>query len=385
MKHIIRRLCLYSFKAFEKTCFDLKPLTVFIGKTGSGKSSIIDSLAVLREITTRGCVHSCGFERWWSLRNLVHNRDPRGFRVSITAVVGDVSGRYTVHIDPRSGRLREEYVIENTVYSVEDGVVRASDARRMRGYAAEAATKPSPWDMLDYDSIRVSILPWLTMVDFSRAEISYWGDGKSAIEVVPDLFSRTVSRRAELKKPSEKEMWALQILFYNFSKYAIAIHDLLRRSIVVGVPKLYRGLGPTRNRATILDYDLSNLPYVLRLHRGRGILEYVSEKISEILGREATVEVRETVDRRSYIVLNIGNTVLDPPSMPRSMVKIIAVLAAAYMKTDLIAIDDFDEYLDMETAHALLDVLRESDAQVIITSRRPGLAAELQPENVILL
>ncbi len=51
---MLQRFELRNFKAFRQQSFDLAPITVFVGRNGTGKSSVLQALAFLKQSSLRG-------------------------------------------------------------------------------------------------------------------------------------------------------------------------------------------------------------------------------------------------------------------------------------------------------------------------------------------
>ncbi len=51
---MLQRFELRNFKAFRQQLFDLAPITVFVGRNGTGKSSVLQALAFLKQSSLRG-------------------------------------------------------------------------------------------------------------------------------------------------------------------------------------------------------------------------------------------------------------------------------------------------------------------------------------------
>ena len=51
---MLQRFELRNFKAFRQQSFDLAPITVFVGRNGTGKSSVLQALAFLKQSSVAG-------------------------------------------------------------------------------------------------------------------------------------------------------------------------------------------------------------------------------------------------------------------------------------------------------------------------------------------
>jgi predicted ATPase len=48
---LIERLVIDGFKSLKEVCIQIKPITVFIGLNSSGKTSVLQALAILKQST----------------------------------------------------------------------------------------------------------------------------------------------------------------------------------------------------------------------------------------------------------------------------------------------------------------------------------------------
>ncbi len=60
---MLQRFELRNFKAFRQQSFDLAPITVFVGRNGTGKSSVLQALAFLKQSSIVGDAAYAGFPR----------------------------------------------------------------------------------------------------------------------------------------------------------------------------------------------------------------------------------------------------------------------------------------------------------------------------------
>ena len=78
---MITRLGLRNFKGFREQSFDLAPITVFVGRNGTGKSSVLQALAFLKQSSIGGagwCTRPANSPRAGRLgefRDVVHMGD----------------------------------------------------------------------------------------------------------------------------------------------------------------------------------------------------------------------------------------------------------------------------------------------------------------------
>lgn len=82
---MIKHVHIKNFKSLEDVAVDLDPVTVFIGRSGSGKSNFVDALRFLRDILTArsGDIVEERFGGW---ERVMSATSPRPMRVSFHVV-----------------------------------------------------------------------------------------------------------------------------------------------------------------------------------------------------------------------------------------------------------------------------------------------------------
>ena len=64
---MLQKLELRNFKGFRQQSFDLAPITVLVGRNGTGKSSVLQALAFLKQSSVAGgrCTRLAAARAFW--------------------------------------------------------------------------------------------------------------------------------------------------------------------------------------------------------------------------------------------------------------------------------------------------------------------------------
>jgi hypothetical protein len=131
---MIHRIRIQNFKSLRAVAVELSPVTVFIGKSGTGKSNLVSAIRFLRDYLRRGGVA----EDWETWKCATNPNEPTEFSLEFTIPGISETFRYTLRLAPHwtRGPLLEELKLdEKTIFcqmcqvqAAEKGSVRVSSA-----------------------------------------------------------------------------------------------------------------------------------------------------------------------------------------------------------------------------------------------------------------
>ncbi|WP_338598448.1 AAA family ATPase [Sulfolobus tengchongensis] len=138
------------------------------------------------------------------------------------------------------------------------------------------------------------------------------------------------------------------------------------------------------NMPMMLRIDGYGLPKILQnlpMHEAVSMfLERFNLTLTPIITDDGKIKlnVKEKVD---------GNEIFYPAnSLPSGLVKMLTIMVTVYMlKHSPIVIDEVENSLHVELLGRLIDLIRESEPQFIITTHSPAIVDLINPEDVILL
>src|SRR5437660_890140 len=107
---MIKRVRIQNFRSLVDVTINLDPLTVLIGRSGTGKSNFVDAIRFLRDsLNTRGMnANALG-----GLHRVLHvdrQREPLGYNLLFSITGLDEPFEYNLQVNPSSGQLLEEYL-----------------------------------------------------------------------------------------------------------------------------------------------------------------------------------------------------------------------------------------------------------------------------------
>jgi predicted ATPase len=92
-----------------------------------------------------------------------------------------------------------------------------------------------------------------------------------------------------------------------------------------------------------------------------------------------------TDDGRVMIKFLEGNFELLPPNTSDGYYKILTVFMVIYLKPPLLIIDEIENSLHPETLELILDTIKATDIQAIITTHSPVVVDMTEPDDMILV
>jgi len=139
-------------------------------------------------------------------------------------------------------------------------------------------------------------------------------------------------------------------------------------------------------KETTLSEDASNLvPLLYNIWLREGRLPDEIAKPLPIAFPNTRVFFQLTEDGRVMMKVFENDLELAPPSISDGFYKILALLTAVYLKPPLLIIDEIENSLHPETLELIIDTLRESESQVIITTHSPVVVDIVEPSDLVLV
>ena len=333
MALLLEEIRIRNFKSLRDARVELGKLNVLIGPNQSGKSNFVQALRLLRDLTDPGIVNP--FARHWGYGNVVWNHDEA---LNITYGLRFSGGlRYEVELTGAGGRLSvlREHLERDDEVSVER---LGSDIRGIRA---------KPMDIID----RYTLINDVVVLSLVKDK---------------DLIGL------------EAETPALSMIC-DVNRFV--------RAIVVVHPNPHRAREPAPLKGPwTLEYDAGNLHAFLWHNFGRAA---VSEEMLDVLQLlfpdiEA-IWLEETTDKRVHLVVQESGVKHPSESISDGFYKILAILATLELKPSLLVVEEIENSIYPEAMEVLIDVLRRSEAQVVLTTHSPVVLDLVEPEEVILV
>jgi predicted ATPase len=340
----LTRARLDGFKAVKSSGdIDLSPLTLFIGRNGSGKSSFVEALQWLQDAFFSG-IQAATEARF---RSYLHLRNKR-------------SNDTRLHLELKSQKGNKPVYFDLTVAK---------------------AVGPSSHPIVVNESLRVGQAK-------GQSKIISTVKGRKG-----PVFRRVIGRSAE----READSLAIYSASINAHPGIRAMSDFVRGIVVLRLsPTSMRWESSLdQRRGPRLDEDGAGLPallWSLDLQQR----EWVREKISTVISGLRDVSVRQTDVSRGYVSATEqmkwpgGNKKFDIPAWmlsegTRRMTALFALLAVR-PRPSLLVVEEIENGLDPWTLEHVFSELREASihgTQVIATTHSPFLLDHVAADEVI--
>lgn len=135
-----------------------------------------------------------------------------------------------------------------------------------------------------------------------------------------------------------------------------------------------------------LDEDGKGLVNILfRWHnRHTGLPDRITSALKSLFP-EWQISFTVTDDGRILLNVHDGNTLLQPPSIPDGLYKLLAILTAVEMSPKFLLIDEIETSLHAKIIDYVIDELRDCDSNVVITTHSPAVIDAVRLEDLVLL
>lgn len=337
----------------------LAPLTVFIGRNGSGKSSVLEALELLAIATEHDLGHV--LDRFQRGRDILRCWSP------------GVEGVVSVSLDPEDVSAGEQVKYVVTLGSSDDG-----------------------------EDLRV-VSECLEVTRAGRTEALVQMDAGNRLYQVPSTLTRPSAEAAELPQTTresspgwvrvgDEDTLALKHFDENFSRGAWLLRRFLERTIVLRLePHAVGGFGPRTK------------------FKSRKLLDPAGTRTAELIGSMDEEGRRALVEKLQYVIANVTEIAVHEPTGPadrRFLQLTESVATSSYdipgwvlsdgtrrltailsllLRSDpppLVVIEEVENGFDPWTLKFLVEELvsaAERGVQIIITSHSPFLMNLLDP------
>ncbi|ASJ12072.1 AAA family ATPase [Thermococcus thioreducens] len=407
----LKKLTVRNFKSLRDCEVELDKFNVIIGPNASGKTNLVEVFKLLRKIYVEKDTNP--FLEWWGYNNVVW-----AGKEELPITVGmlfDVEG-YDVYFETTFtgtggsfGILKEVIEVSGYVRIEKEGhllkVVHDKEWLKMAFSGLEYPTisefsdlnlgiirEKLPKDLEDASLFEI-LMDYTSMRPVLLGDIANWKSIKSAyttIEIpkgdkffveIPVMWPRTKILQSGDNEfvgiPVYMELGIEDLYGLEFLKKQLILRQIFIRALKT--PQYPR-------KETILNEDASNLVpllYNIWLREGR-LPEGITGPLS-IAFPNTRVFFQLTEDGRVMMKVFENNLELAPPSISDGFYKVLAILTAAYLKPPLLIIDEIENSLHPETLELIIDTLKESESQVIITTHSPVVVDIVEPSDLVLV
>lgn len=427
MGELTVRVRIRNFKSLRDFEIELKPgLNLIVGRSGSGKTNLIEAFRLLREVLKRRPVDN-PFSHWWRYRNVVYSGN-EGLPIVISLTIVDelpVPVSYSISMTGAEGSLRiieESLSIKGLARIVRKGreiklIVNLRDISRnishiesvMLEYLGKSATREAKKERIVRNRLVLNGLPdelaFITIPISSRisSKISMLNEliGTSLSWIVGRYLSIVRYGGARIVE-NIHSYWRLGIdeeTILSIVEYILPLTSGLipRVKVFITDIKILRpvNMNNLRNSAELvgdadLEDDMTNLAAVLMVLQSRGgkSIERIGELVRHVFGENFSVFADLTEDGKTVIRAREGEIELNLPSLPDGLLKLLLIELALGTARSILLIDELESIFHLDALRELLEDIRSSKVISAVTAH-PSSVANLvnlvNPGEIIVL
>ncbi|MDD5616523.1 MAG: AAA family ATPase [Candidatus Methanoperedens sp.] len=417
VKSSLKKVFIKNFKSLHDCEIDIGKLNVVVGANASGKSNLIEAFRLLKKIYVEKDINP--FSEWWGYNNVVWQRkeelsitigllfDIEGYDVYFESVCIGAGGKFQIMrevLDVR-GYVRFEKkgewiaIVHNPdfITDVIKNPLKYEASPKVRAKLKKVKSQLTK-------EIKYQLDLEKRLLEYSFFDLTI-GDGftekKTDKHFILSNFPASIWSSQISKKP--EEITILCPAIYYEEEFEDGTHFLLpesffeiaKDSIIESFRKLsiiyplnIRSMKvpqPFRREETLKEdgTNIASVYHTIYLKEGK-IPEQIYNPLTMVFPK---IDVRPhlTDDGRVMIKFSEDGLELLPPNTSDGFYKILTLLTAIYLKPPLLIIDEIENSLHPETLELILDTIKISDTQAIITTHSPVVVDMTDLSNIILV
>jgi len=355
----LEKVEIQNFKSLRNTKFELKNFNVLVGPNASGKTNIVELFNLLQNILNPEVINP--FAGYGGYRNVVwqHNEElfvnlnlkfnNFSFELSFTGIGGEMN----ILSEKFSGYGWEAQLRGNKLYA------KYGDL-----YSVEI-------DFGKEDSHTKSLVRTVTFYHSPFFNLS-------------EKIERSIPRKTTISRKKRKEMLSK---FEDFENALFSLPWFVSDTVVIRpIPKLAKMPSPA-TKAEKLKPTCENLHSVLytifteKMGFPKSLVRYLRIMFPDI------EKIAPTITEEGNVILKVVENGIEyrPQELSDGFYKVLSVLTALQLDSDLLVIDEIENSIHPETIEVLVDALKKSGKQIIITTHSPAVLDTVEPEDVVLV
>ncbi len=401
VKASLKKVFIKNFKSLHDCEIDIGKLNVVVGANASGKSNLVEAFRLLKKIYVDK--DPFPFLEWWGYNNVVWQR-----KEELHIVIGltfDIEG-YDVYFETNftgtGGKfqiLRELLDIKGYLKFEKKGEWTA--VKHDMKFIDAVIEKPQKYNVSSEGKLIISKNKYNLI---KEAKIP-WGELPNLLDLI-QAFKDTNKYNSIYEKDAVKisyekiddwEIFAPVVVTHRYKekKYYDNIYAVSSKRILLTLEKLsilyplnirsMKNPQSLRREETLKEdgTNIASVYHTIYLKEGK-IPEEIHNPLS-IIFPDIDVRPLLTEDGRVMIKFLEGNFELSPPNTSDGYYKFLTVLLAIYLKPPLLIIDEIENSLHPETLELILDTIKASDAQAIMTTHSPVVVDMTEPDDMVLI
>ncbi len=404
VKASLKKVFIKNFKSLHDCEIDIGKLNVVVGANASGKSNLIEAFRLLKKIYADN--DSFPFLEWWGYNNVVWHRkeelpiiigllfDIEGYEVYFETNFTGAGGKFQIFREVLDLRgyvkfekesewitvKHNEKFIDNIIEKPHEYDVIQSDINILKGEKRQLIKKRKIMEELEKKLLRKLITKVLYPRGIKRSKILSWW---SPLPTENSQKDKKLKRIPVLCPVINQEG-------FRFPLYNIATDVILSAigELLILYPLNIRSMKNPQflRREESLKEDginIASVYHTIYLKEGK-IPEEISNPLTMVFPK-LDVRPHLTDDGRVMIKFLEDGLELFPPNTSDGFYKILTMLIAIYLKPPLLIIDEIENSLHPETLELILDTIKATDIQAIITTHSPIVVDMTEPDDMVLV
>jgi predicted ATPase len=413
----LRKVVIKNFKSLHDCEIDIGKLNVVVGANASGKSNLVEAFRLLKKIYVDKDINP--FTDWWGYNNVIWQRkeelpitigmlfEIEGYEVYFEIFCTGAGGKFQI--------LREVLDVRGYVRFEKEGgwiaIIHNPDfvddvIKNPLKYEAspKARAKLKKVKSRLTKEIRYQVDLEKRLLEYSFFDLSVGDDfteKKTDKSFILSNFPASIWSSQISKNPEEITVLYPAIYykeeFEDGSSFLLpeSLFEIAQDSIIESFRKLLilyplnirsmKTPQPLRREETLKEdgTNIASVYHTIYLKEGK-IPDEIYNPLSMVFPK---IDVRPhlTDDGRVMIKFFEDGLELLPPNTSDGFYKILTVLIAIYLKPPLLIIDEIENSLHPETLELILDTIKASDVQAIITTHSPVVVDMTKPDDMILV
>lgn len=419
VKASLKKVFIKNFKSLHDCEIDIGKMNVVVGANASGKSNLIEAFRLLKKIYVDK--DSFPFLEWWGYNNVVWQRkeelpiiigllfDIEGYEVYFETSFTGTGGDFQVLREILDVRDYVKIYKEGEWISIKhnpdfiDDVIKNPLKYKASQEAANVRLNKAKSRLIKEIRYQVNLEKRLLEYSFFNlsGRIDDFTEKMTAKNFIMSLTSYSINNSQINKKAEENVVFIpaiySEVEFEDGSSDYLpeSLFDIAKDSIINSFRKLSilyplsirsMKIPQTFRREETLKEDGTNIASVFHtiyLKEGK-IPEEIYNPLSMVFPK---IDLRPhiTDDGRVMIKFFEEGFELLPPNISDGIYKILTLLIAIYLKPPLLIIDEIENSLHPETLELILDTIKASDIQAIITTHSPVVVDMTEPDDMVLV
>ncbi|GAA5418468.1 AAA family ATPase [Sulfurisphaera tokodaii] len=333
---MIKRLAIKNFKSYRDAEFEFGKVNVVVGPNGSGKTNLVDAFSFLKQLIRPLSYPPYPFIRWGDYKNVIFMQD-ENLDISF-----EINGTY-----------------KSKDYHYEVSLNNLQIKKEIINFASHTIEREN--NVIRYENKEVTISQNLSVFNLFVSQI------------IPNI---TIIYNLNFPLPGE---------FIDFMTNFL--ND-------IGVFRIVPQIAVSPVHFTFPEAVDEN---------GRGLVKVIANNLTKIIESENMKPLHDFLNEnnislrpvftedgniRLYFVEKSENRelILPPSSVSDGFIKMLTILVAVYLLgLSTIVIDEIENSLHLRYIENLIDVMRYSNTQFIMTTHSPLIIDFMDPSEIIIL